>query len=209
MASALKSNQAGNIRVQSTDASSPLPPASLQSFLKKDLGIPGLLIANHRNAFTNLYYNSEWDTFESINTGRLSRHLADIARTVAAAVYQLAAGEQMPNSITANLTLVILPSFNNKNRCIHAVLCTQVEKTLECYLINANCSLFNWLLNGRTNMIAEGILPTYVGVSQREDSIQPLSVRTRNLLALVSGEQLPINKSACFDSDNNEVTCTS
>lgn len=144
-----------------------------------------MLIANHRNAFVNQFYNSEWDTFESINTGRLSKHLADVARSVAAAVYQLASGDKMSASIQANQTLV--------------------DKCLECYLMNANCSFFNWLLNGRSNMVAEGILPTYVGVSHSDEAVKPLSVRTRNILALVSGEELEINKTACFASDNDEV----
>ena len=84
----------------------PLPPASLQSFLKKDLGIPGLLVSNHQKGFTNQFYDSEWDTFDTINSAGLSRHLADVARTVAAAVYELAAESVMPTSITANQTLV-------------------------------------------------------------------------------------------------------
>jgi len=79
----------------------------LQSFLKKDIGIPGVVISNHRNAFTNQFYNNEWDNFDSINSNKLSKHLGDIARTVAAAVYQLSTGEFMPATVNPNMTLVI------------------------------------------------------------------------------------------------------
>lgn len=102
---ALKRNQ-GNLIIESPTTSTPLPPASLQSFLKKDLTIPGLLISNHRNAFTNQFYNSEWDTFQTISSTKLSKQLADIARTVSATIYELATGNKLPENIQANLTLV-------------------------------------------------------------------------------------------------------
>ena len=89
------------------DKSIPLPPASLQSFLKKDLNIPGLLITNHKTNFTNPFYNSEWDTLYAINSENLVQHLADVARTVAATTYQLATGKTLDEGITANMTLVI------------------------------------------------------------------------------------------------------
>lgn len=68
--------------------------------------------------------------------------------------------------------------------------------------MNANCSLFNWLLNGKNNLGAEGVLPTYVGVTHGDKA---LSLRTRHLLALVNGQPLDINKTACVNSDHNEV----
>lgn len=99
-------NNSGNLKVDVVDKSVPLPPASVQSFLKKDLEIPAIFIANHRNSFTNKYYNSEWDTFSAISSTKLSKQLASIARAVAGTVYELASGEAMPPSITANTTLV-------------------------------------------------------------------------------------------------------
>lgn len=102
---ALMNNQ-GNLTVESVNASIPLPPASLQSFLKKDLSIPGLLISNHKNAFTNQFYNNEWDTFQTISSSKLSKHLAEVAQTVSAAIYKLATRDEMPTNIVANVTLV-------------------------------------------------------------------------------------------------------
>lgn len=102
---ALKINR-GNLTIESFDSSIPLPPASLQGFLKKDLGIPGVVISNHRKAFTNQFYNSEWDNFNSINSKQLSKQLGGIAYTVAAAVYQLSTGKFIPANVKPNMTLV-------------------------------------------------------------------------------------------------------
>ena len=203
---AIKNNQ-GSLTAESVDASIPLPPASLQSFLKKDLTIPGLLITNHKNAFANQFYNSEWDTFNTISSTQLSKHLGEVARTVSAAIYELATGDHLPASIKANITLVSVTNFywEKKARSWKAFFLSQLESTLECYLINANCSLFNFLLNGKSNLAAEGVLPTYVGVTHGDGAYKALSLRTRHLLAMISGEQLDINKTACINSDHNEV----
>lgn len=108
---ALKNNQ-GNLKVETADVSNPLPPASLQSFLKRDLTIPGLIISNHKNKFTNQFYNSEWDTYQSISSSILSKQLAEIARTVSATIYELATGDKLPGDIQANVTLVSYLIYN-------------------------------------------------------------------------------------------------
>ncbi len=108
---AIKNNQ-GSLKTESVDASVPLPPASLQSFLKKDLRIPGLLISNHKNAFANQFYNNEWDTFDTISSSDLSKHLAEVAHTVSSAIYELATGNPLPASIKANITLVGFTTLN-------------------------------------------------------------------------------------------------
>lgn len=103
----LKKNQDQSIRVEATEKTMPLPPASLQSVLKKDLSVPAILVSNHERAFVNKYYNSEWDTFQSIDSADLSRHLGGVARTVSAAIYELATGRLLPAEITPNITLVL------------------------------------------------------------------------------------------------------
>lgn len=77
---------------------------------------------------------------------------------------------------------------------------------LECYLVNANCSLFHWLLSGNTNIVGEGVLSNYVGVSHGDGAFKPLIMRMRHLMALVSGTPMSLNKSACVGSENDEVT---
>ena len=195
----------GNLTTESVDASIPLPPASLQSILKKDLSIPGVFISNHKNAFTNQFYNNEWDTFQTISSYKLSKHLAEVARTVSASIYEMVTGDQMPSNIQVNETLVLNATSFRRKYWSYQLVSLQLESTLECYLVNANCSLFNWLLNGRSNLASEGVLQTYVGVSHGDGAYKALSLRTRHLLAMVSGETLDINKTGCINSDHNEV----
>jgi len=78
---------------------------------------------------------------------------------------------------------------------------------LDCYLANANCSLFNWLLNGKSGVPSNTVLPTYVGVSHGDNSYKPLALLTRYLLAYVSGRELPVNKTECIptENDGNEI----
>jgi len=173
----------GNLRLEKVDKSVPLPPASLQSFLKKDPSIPGLLISNHKEAFTNKFYNNEWDTYRSIDSEKLVQHLADVARTVSATAYELATSKSLDDTIVANQTLI--------------------RDTLECYLSNGNCTLFNWLLNGKFGVPTNTILPTYVGVSHGDNAYKPLPIRTRYLMAYVSGQQVSVNKTECTGSTYN------
>jgi hypothetical protein len=111
----------------------------------------------------------------------------------------------MPSNFQVNETLVRYANWFLRKYWFHQLVSLQVESTLECYLVNANCSLFNWLLNGRSNLAAEGVLPTYVGVSHGDGAYKALSLRTRHLLAMISGETLDINKTGCINSDHNEV----
>ena len=103
----------GQLQLKKVDKFVPLPPASLQSFLKKDQSIPGLLITNHESAFTNQFYNNEWDTLRAINSETLVQHLADVARTVSATAYELATGKPLDTRITANQSLVFPDALFN------------------------------------------------------------------------------------------------
>lgn len=182
VADALIKNR-GNLQLERVDKSIPLPPASLQSFLKKDQSIPGLLITNHKESFSNKFYNNEWDTYRSIDSETLVQHLADVARTVSATAYELATSNSLDATIAANQSLI--------------------RDTLDCYLSNGNCSLFNWLLNGKSGVPSDTILPTYVGVSHGDNAYKPLPIRTRYLMAYVSGQQLSLNKTECTGTTYN------
>ncbi len=81
-----------------------------------------------------------------------------------------------------------------------------MENVLECYMINGNCTLFNQLLNFKSNLYAAGPLTTYVGVRQEEDVYKPLVVRSRHLMALVSGQIVDLNRTSCFGNASDEVT---
>ena len=82
----------------------------------------------------------------------------------------------------------------------------QIDEILECYLINANCTLFNRLLNSKSRLFAEGPLSTYVGTQQVDDIYKPLVLRTKHLMALVSGHPVvDLNRTSCFGNETDEV----
>lgn len=55
-------------------------------------------------------------------------------------------------------------------------------------------------------MHSEGVLSTYVGVPHGDSAYKALTLRTRHVLAMVSGEPININKTSCMNSDHNEVS---
>ena len=72
----------------------------------------------------------------------------------------------------------------------------QIGAVIECYVRDARCSLFNWLLNGRP-VSRGGALATYVGVAQGDEAFKPVALLTRSLLALVMGQQVQLVKEDC------------
>ena len=44
-----------------------LPPASLQSILKKKRDVPGILISNFDEKYSNKYYHGPYDRFSTLN----------------------------------------------------------------------------------------------------------------------------------------------
>ncbi|KAM8920671.1 nicastrin [Pelodytes ibericus] len=95
-----------NVTVKEVDQSQPLPPASFQRFLRVR-NIPGVVLTDHRAAYSNKYYHSVYDTADNINMNypkdlspeetmeyitETARSLADVASVYATALYQLAGG---------------------------------------------------------------------------------------------------------------------
>ncbi|XP_076341485.1 nicastrin-like [Tachypleus tridentatus] len=78
----------------------PLPPASLQRFLRADLDIPGVVITNHKDMFTNKYYNSIYDFIPHINDTAvldiLASNITAIASVIVETVYELLTEENLP-----------------------------------------------------------------------------------------------------------------
>ena len=101
----------------------PLPPASLQSFLRHDLSLPGVMISNHKGEFTNQFYNSFLDNKENIkfNSSETLDQLTGVATLVSRTLYEQIVGE--PSKMTADRDLV--------------------KQLLECFLVNVSCPLFS------------------------------------------------------------------
>ena len=103
-----------------------LPPSSLQTFLKNEPSITGIVLTNHRNEYSNKFYNSLNDYFLGINESesKLSERLTDISTVISKTIYKLLTN-QSNDSIKSNETLV--------------------EQLLDCYLRSPVCHLFKYV----------------------------------------------------------------
>lgn len=128
-----------------TDVTMPLPPSSIQSFIRLDQEIAGLVLTNHQKEYTNLLYHSIFDDRDNINRTlnyKLADHLTDIATAVARVSYITAFGKDENNDkIFADKELV--------------------KKLLECYLIDSECDLVTSSTEHSKGSIFKGPVDTY------------------------------------------------
>ena len=105
----------------------PLPPASLQSFLRHDSFLPGLVLTNHESEFTNRFYNSFLDNKFNIkyNSSQTIDQLTGVSTVVSRSLYKLITNDQ--TNVTTDRELI--------------------KQLLECFLINISCPLFNQVLS--------------------------------------------------------------
>ncbi|XP_013790954.1 nicastrin-like, partial [Limulus polyphemus] len=163
----------------------PLPPASLHRFLRADLDIPGVVISNHKDEFTNRYYNSIYDFIPNINDTEvldiLASNITALTSVITETVYELLTGER-PTHIEVNETLV--------------------QGLLECYLANISCDLFRTI--SKLYEHAKKPYPLYVRVETRH--ISPVIVYTKLLLAHLTGTILQNKtKDDCKAEESNEI----
>ncbi|XP_054168906.1 nicastrin-like, partial [Oppia nitens] len=84
----IKSNadQLDDMVVESVIDGQPLPPSSLQSFLKQNLSssLVGVVLANHQREYSNKFYNSIYDDFHRLNKSdrNLVKHLTQISTII-------------------------------------------------------------------------------------------------------------------------------
>ncbi|NP_001123711.2 nicastrin [Xenopus tropicalis] len=121
--SLVAASQGSNVTIQEVDRSQPLPPASLQRFLRVR-NIPGVVLTDHRTAYSNRYYHSVYDTADNIHmrypegltkdeelkyVTDTARSLAGVATVLANSLYRLAGGKSTeeikadPNTVTQML----------------------------------------------------------------------------------------------------------
>ena len=118
--------------IRDTDDGQPLPPASLQNFIKDDNSLIGIVIANHQKEFVNKFYNSFLDTFEKlkIDDNRLIKTLTDTSTVISRTIFNLLTGssQNKPNRTTET------PIEANQS---------VMNDLFQCYLVNTSCALFN------------------------------------------------------------------
>lgn len=174
-----------SLQVKRAPPTNPLPPASFQRFLRHDSGIPGIVIADHKEIFVNRYYNSFFDTKEALNITLLSPQLTSLSSAISRMLYQLLTGKTSDNC-TSNETLV--------------------EGLLECYLKNASCDLFREIANpAKTEHLRVEPYPLYVSVNSGGHT-NAITIYTRYLLAYLTGYVLDNHtKETCVGAPNNQI----
>uniref|UniRef100_A0A8C7USQ0 Nicastrin n=1 Tax=Oncorhynchus mykiss TaxID=8022 RepID=A0A8C7USQ0_ONCMY len=132
------------------NVSQPLPPSSLQRFLRAQ-PIPGIVLADHESAFNNRYYESFYDNAANLNLTYPSdlspeeqlefvtdtaKSLTDVATVVARALYKQAGGnESLVNNIKADPKIVtqMLYGFlvSSNNSWFQAVMAPELKNILK------------------------------------------------------------------------------
>ncbi|XP_066599037.1 nicastrin [Prorops nasuta] len=159
-----------------------VPPTSAQTFLKERSNITTVVISSYKGEFTNPYYNGILDDAQSLkfeSKGKdLASNLAKVAINLGKTLYQ-----QVTNSSSA-------PVMDE----------TATEKLildmLHCYLESAKCDLFR-AASAPGAKLTKHTLPLYVSVHRVPN---PATSLTAQLLALLTGEQLPeMNEATCHE----------
>ncbi|XP_022667749.1 nicastrin-like isoform X2 [Varroa jacobsoni] len=143
-----------------------LPPASAHSFLRLLSSSPSVVITNHRDRYVNKYYNSFFDDdpHRVQNLTELAKNLRVIVEKASNTIFRLA-GSNNDESVKVNQTLI--------------------EDLLECFLVNASCSLFRSVVNEQSKvLLRKEPLQLYVGVGGVHIQTQIAYL----VLASVSGE---------------------
>jgi hypothetical protein len=92
--------------VSSTDVTKGLPPSSLQSFLLQKRSIPGVIVSDYDDIFSNVLYNADADLAEAWTESNLDSICA-LTTSLARSIYSLAGEtESIPSEISANCTFV-------------------------------------------------------------------------------------------------------
>uniref|UniRef100_A0A8C7GWD8 Nicastrin n=1 Tax=Oncorhynchus kisutch TaxID=8019 RepID=A0A8C7GWD8_ONCKI len=151
------------------NVSQPLPPSSLQRFLRAQ-PIPGIVLADHESAFNNRYYESFYDNAANLNltypsdlspeeqlefVTHTAESLTDVATVVARALYKQAGGdESRVNTIKADPKIVtqMLYGFlvSSNNSWFQAVMAPELKNILTCVhvlgYLGLHCFVFFCLL---------------------------------------------------------------
>ncbi|XP_055993811.1 nicastrin [Sorex fumeus] len=185
-----KSSQGVPVALQRLNQTQPLPPSSLQRFLRAR-NISGVVLADHRAAFHNRYYESVYDNPDSINVtypqGQspeeslnhvtdTAKALADVATLLARALYQLAGGDQFSASIEADPKTV--------------------TRLLYGFLVRPNNSWFqSFLRQDLRPFLGDGPPQHYIAVSSPTNT----TYLVQHALANLTGTALGLTREQCQD----------
>ncbi|KAM5293554.1 nicastrin [Glossophaga mutica] len=170
--------------------SQPLPPSSLQRFLRAR-NISGVVLADHATSFHNRYYQSVYDTAENINVSYpewqspeedlnfvtdTAKALADVATVLGRALYQLAGGTNFSDTILADPQTV--------------------TRLLYGFLVRANNSWFQSILRqDLRSYLGDGPLQHYIAVSSPTNATYVVQCALANL----TGKVTDLTREQCQD----------
>ncbi|RWS02574.1 Nicastrin-like protein [Dinothrombium tinctorium] len=126
----IKKKSSNSIHVNKSDAQSPLPPASFQSFLKEDLNISGIVLSNYEKQYTNKYFNSFLD-FENRTNNETIKFLANITSLVANTIISLVNDQEFDVKANETISFTFLWMANKKNKENGSCICSS------CFLTEA------------------------------------------------------------------------
>ncbi|KAK7163820.1 hypothetical protein R3I93_007788 [Phoxinus phoxinus] len=196
-----------HISLAKLNVTQPLPPSSLQRFLRVR-PIPGLVLADHQTSFINRYYESVYDDAENLNVSyppnlspdeqlvfetEEAKSLAEVATLVARSLYKQAGGEERNlNNITADPRIV--------------------AQLLYGFLIQKNNSWFRSLLppevtkKGANSILSSGPPQFYIGVGPR--NIGPVHSVTRfvqYIMANLTGAATNLTETQCQNPESKDL----
>jgi len=160
---------------EATDKTRGLPPASLQSILKEKRNVPGIVISNYDQQYSNSFYHSPYDNFTLLEQYDYNKgvnqpivvHLAKVAQVVA--------------------EFVFTKTYKDKHEHFR-INRTLINELLHCYVQSAKCKLFSLSSTKEVSQIpkvSHNPFSQYVGT----DKSQTLhTARTGRLLVYLTGE---------------------
>nr|XP_012420506.1 PREDICTED: nicastrin isoform X2 [Odobenus rosmarus divergens] len=178
------------VALRRLNQSQPLPPSSLQRFLRAR-NISGVVLTDHSTVFHNHYYQSIYDTAENINVSYpewqspeedlnfvtdTAKALAGVATVLGRALYQLAGGTNFSDSIQADA---------------HTV-----TRLLYGFLVRANNSWFQSILRqDLRSYLGDGPLQHYIAVSSPTNTTYVVQYALANL----TGQLVDLTREQCQD----------
>ncbi|XP_063803017.1 nicastrin isoform X2 [Pseudophryne corroboree] len=194
MIQTLKAASSGsNVTLQEVNQSQALPPASFQRFLRAQ-NIPGVVLTDHRTAYHNKYYNSMYDTAESIKINypsglsedeelehitEAAQALSEVATVLAKTLYQLAGG---------NDTAEIKADAQSVTRMLYG------------FLVKSNNSWFQSIVRSDWKGSLEDHQPQYYVTASSHGSKPTANNPTRLLISVLTnltGQVVNFTKEQC------------
>lgn len=174
----MNSFRGDSISILDTPETLPLPPSSVQTFLKHKIDVPALVLSNHNGEYQNKFYNSFWDNSKQVGYTSNPKNFVSKMTTLV--------------SYLSNSVLKIIQSQQEQQLQADADL---VRTISECFFVNISCDFFTYI-RGHESTVAtahQTFYPLYISVAYPSITSAHFEfVRViERLLAFVTGEPIP------------------